>query len=174
MNNERVMGILRIWRPSWSPSWKLDISNGQTFWYAVKHSSYYNKLLRNLLLDFLGSNHIVCIRLYESTKPAGYAAVCFARLSLWPLHAVRTFWLRPCCLLVKRCWYVGCWKMIPMKLIGKRQRPKCRWSRTTCRGDWTTEGVVRFSQMLHILYRLSCRPFGAVHMLKMTWIYNSL
>ena len=28
MINEQIVGILEIWRPSWTPSWKLDFLHG--------------------------------------------------------------------------------------------------------------------------------------------------
>ena len=55
------MKKVRIWRPSWTPSWKSDLCCDPTlldFWYSyvIKHNWCYNKPSRNLLSQFLGSN----------------------------------------------------------------------------------------------------------------------
>ena len=50
---KRTMGTLKNWKSSWTPSWKLDISSGQTLvdsWSVIKRSWYYNNPPRNILL----------------------------------------------------------------------------------------------------------------------------
>ena len=61
MINLQIIGVLRIWRPSWTLSWKLYFLHGQIlviFWYVIKHIWNYIKPLRKLLWYFFQGQSI--------------------------------------------------------------------------------------------------------------------